>query len=458
MRLSPSELLGSIAMTFTEVITFRGTKGNSEDLHCGHRFLRREAPDVPSSNVIITVVTEALVQQKACHRCATLAVLSLICNMLQESIKYNMLLLKGIAWPWRALMMRRMNEHCLENFRMDKHVFYKLCDILQSRCLLRHTNRIKIEEQLAIFLFIVGHNLRTRAVQELFRYSGETISRHFNNVLNAIMAISLDFFQPSGSDIPPEIREDPRFYPYFRDCVGAVDGIHFPVMVGVDEQGPFRNKNGFLSQNVLAACSFDMKFHYVLAGWEGSAADLRVLNSALTRRNKLQVPEGRYYLVDAKYSNIPGFIAPYYDAAYGLIEFSGGPQDAKELFNHRHSLLHNVTGRIFGALKARFPILMSAPPYPLPTQVKLVVAACALHNYIRGEKPDDWIFRMYEQEAGLQLEDPMPPLETEQPLMHAENQVLDISFDSEQLENASQLRDSIAAEIWNDYIRDFSTI
>lgn len=74
--------------------------------------------------------------------------------------------------------------------------------------------------------------------------------------------------------------------------MGAVDGIHIPVMVGVDEQGPFRNKNGILSQNVLAACSFDLKFHYVLAGWEGSASDLRVLNSAITRRNKLQVPEG----------------------------------------------------------------------------------------------------------------------------------------------------------------------
>ncbi|GKD25892.1 hypothetical protein Tco_1232106, partial [Tanacetum coccineum] len=95
------------------------------------------------------------------------------------------------------------------------------------------------------------------------------------------------------------------------DCVGAVSGIHFPVIVGVDEQGPFRNKNGALSQSVIASCSFDMKFHYVLAGWEGSAPDLKVLNSALTRRNKLEVPEGKYFLVDFKYENIPGFIAPY---------------------------------------------------------------------------------------------------------------------------------------------------
>lgn len=112
-------------------------------------------------------------------------------------------------------VLKGPNEGCLENFRMDKEAFYKLCNMLHGRGLLRHTNRIKIEEQLGIFMFIVGHNLRTRAVQELFRYSGETISRHFNNVLSAIIAVSLEMFQPPKSEVPPAIREDPQFYPYF---------------------------------------------------------------------------------------------------------------------------------------------------------------------------------------------------------------------------------------------------
>ncbi|KAJ6672698.1 hypothetical protein OIU85_013980 [Salix viminalis] len=358
------------------------------------------------------------------------------------------------------VVLSGQSDHCLENFRMDKQAFYKLCDILQGKGLLRHTNRIKIEEQLAIFLFIIGHNLRTRAVQELFRYSGETISRHFNNVLNAIMAISLEFFQPPGPDIPPEIFEDPRFYPYFKDCVGAVDRIHIPVMVGIDEQGPFRNKNGLLSQSVLAACSFDLRFHYVLAGWEGSASDLRVLNSALTRRNNLQVPEGKYYLVDSKYTNMPGFIAPYNGISCHLNEYSDGypPQDSRELFNQRHTLLRNATDRSFGALKSRFPILMAAPPYPLQTQVKLVVAACALHNYILREKPDDLIFKMYEHDTVLQMEESLPPLEVEHPIMQVENPGLDIAFDTEQLEFSSQLRDSIAGDMWDDCIGDLSTM
>ena len=63
-------------------------------------------------------------------------------------------------------------------------------------------------------------------------------------------------------------------------------------MVKIEDQGAFRNRKGFISQNVLAACSFDMQFQYVLAGWEGSVADSRILDAALERQNKLHVLEG----------------------------------------------------------------------------------------------------------------------------------------------------------------------
>ncbi|GJT01864.1 hypothetical protein Tco_0823033 [Tanacetum coccineum] len=113
-------------------------------------------------------------------------------------------------------------------------------------------------------------------------------------------------------DVVPMVKEGARG-PGLRGTLRIVWELLVAYkIVGVDEQGPFRNKNGALSQSVNASCSFDMKFHYVLAGWEGSAPDLKVLNSALTRRNKLQVPEGKYFLVDFKYENIPGFIAPYH--------------------------------------------------------------------------------------------------------------------------------------------------
>ena len=43
---------------------------------------------------------------------------------------------------------------------------------------------------------------------------------------------------------------------------------------------------------MLAAISFDLKFTYVLAGWEGSAHDSRVFNDAFARPGGFSIPEG----------------------------------------------------------------------------------------------------------------------------------------------------------------------
>ena len=43
---------------------------------------------------------------------------------------------------------------------------------------------------------------------------------------------------------------------------------------------------------MLAAISFDLKFTNVLAGWEGSAHDLHVLNDAFSRPRGFSIPKG----------------------------------------------------------------------------------------------------------------------------------------------------------------------
>ena len=57
-------------------------------------------------------------------------------------------------------------------------------------------------------------------------------------------------------------------------------------------QGKFRSCKDGTTQNVLAAISFDLKFTYVLAGWEGSAHDSRVFNDAFARPGGFSIPEG----------------------------------------------------------------------------------------------------------------------------------------------------------------------
>ena len=57
-------------------------------------------------------------------------------------------------------------------------------------------------------------------------------------------------------------------------------------------QGRFHGRKDGTTQNVLAAISFDLKFTYVLAGWEGSAHDSRVLNDAFARLGGFSIPDG----------------------------------------------------------------------------------------------------------------------------------------------------------------------
>ncbi|KAM7513853.1 hypothetical protein LguiA_003436 [Lonicera macranthoides] len=336
------------------------------------------------------------------------------------------------------------DDFCREMLRMDKHVFHKLCDNLRNRGMLRDTAGVMIEEQLAIFLNIVGHNERNRVIQERFQHSGETISRHFNNVLKAIKSLSREFLQPAPTSTPPEILASNRFYPYFKDCIGVIDGMHIPAHVPAKDQSRFRNKRGDLSQNVLAACTFDLQFIFIYPGWEGSAADSRVLRAVLDDpdQNFPEIPEGKYYLVDMGYSNMEGFIAPYQGVRYNLHEYRGAnhlPRNAKELFNHRQASLRNVIQRSFDVLKARFPILKLAPQYAFHTQRDIVIAACVLHNLIRREEINDWLFNGID---GVLVED-LSDLDDHPDMQLA----LPING-----QIASSLRDSIAASMWDDFI------
>ena len=54
----------------------------------------------------------------------------------------------------------------------------------------------------------------------------------------------------------------------------------------------YRGRKGYPTLNVLAACSFDLKFTYILPRWEGTPSDSRIIKNALTREDKLIIPNG----------------------------------------------------------------------------------------------------------------------------------------------------------------------
>jgi hypothetical protein len=93
----------------------------------------------------------------------------------------------------RELTLRRMvfngDLECLENTRMDRHSFHRLCDMLKTTGRLSATRNMNVEEMVAMFLHIVAHDVKNRVIKRQFARSGETISRQFNKVLNSIIRL-----------------------------------------------------------------------------------------------------------------------------------------------------------------------------------------------------------------------------------------------------------------------------
>lgn len=54
--------------------------------------------------------------------------------------------------------------------------------------------------------------------------------------------------------VPQEISKSPKYYPYFKNCIGALDGSLIPVTVPAKLGPIYRCRKGFTSQNILVVC------------------------------------------------------------------------------------------------------------------------------------------------------------------------------------------------------------
>ncbi|GJW39887.1 putative nuclease HARBI1 isoform X1 [Tanacetum coccineum] len=273
------------------------------------------------------------------------------------------LVVKGIIIGHNALNKKRLA--CRTSSRTDLKEHYGL----------PATRNVSIEESLGIFLMILAHGCGNRFAQETFNHSEETIHRHFYKVLKAVLKLSGDIIRPNtnyNEEVPPQILNNSRYYLMFKNCIGAIDGTHVRASVQEHEQAKY----------------------------------------IALRRPEVNFPRptgDKYYVVDAGYPNTKEYLAPYKgnDIRYHIPDFCRGqssaqraPKGKKETFNYYHSSLRNVIERTFGVFKARWAILKDMHVnYSYETQVSIVIASMAIHNYIRKKRQFDEAFNTAQQET-----------------------------------------------------------
>jgi len=120
------------------------------------------------------------------------------------------------------MIFNTTDAECLAMLHMTRAPFFALCNLFRGRGLVRETSVCSVEEQVAIFLHVVGHNQRFRVVHQSFRRSIETVSRVFHQVLYGVGKLRNEMIKPPTTGTDPKIMGSQRWYPYIQVLVNPV--------------------------------------------------------------------------------------------------------------------------------------------------------------------------------------------------------------------------------------------
>lgn len=89
--------------------------------------------------------------------------------------------------------------------------------------------------------------------------------RHFHCVLDVLCSLAAKYIV-----LPQTLSEilasNPKYASQYDNCRLAFDGTHVAAFLPEADAMPFRDRTGRLSQNVFAACTFDILFAFVVSG------------------------------------------------------------------------------------------------------------------------------------------------------------------------------------------------
>jgi hypothetical protein len=138
--------------------------------------------------------------------------------------------LSGLEW---VQMKLGGNKTCYDMFRMSPDMFNRLHSLLVQSYGLKSSTKSTSKEALGMFLWMLGAPQSVRQAEDRFERSLGTVSSMFSKVLKSVVKLAADIIKPKD----PQFREmhlllaNRRFYPYFKDCIEAIDGTHVPCVV-----------------------------------------------------------------------------------------------------------------------------------------------------------------------------------------------------------------------------------
>ncbi|XP_055072963.2 uncharacterized protein [Misgurnus anguillicaudatus] len=287
-----------------------------------------------------------------------------------------------------------------------KHLLQLVTPIIQRQ----NTNfreSISPGERLMITLRFLATGESFRSLHYAFRIGCSTLSELIPETCRAIYQVLKEKHLkcPTTADEWIKVSEGFQTTAKFPNCLGALDGKHIRIKPPPQCGAQFFNYKHFNSIVMMALVDSNYRFLYVDVGCNGRVSDGGVfrgttLQESLEQRTAnipqstplpgTDIPMPFFVVADEAFPLKPYLMKPF--ARRGLSR-------EQRVFNYRLSRARRIVENTFGIFANRFRVFLTTINLQPNVVEDIVLASCALHNYLRDECVDAYMCEIPDQDG-----------------------------------------------------------
>ncbi|XP_025203752.1 protein ALP1-like [Melanaphis sacchari] len=238
---------------------------------------------------------------------------------------------------------------------------------------------IPADTKLKITLRYLATGDSFKSLEYFFRVPKSTISKFLPEVCTEIYAALAEFIEvPSTRKLWDEIEQNFQNRWNFPRCIGAMDGKHILIKAPPKSGTEYYNYKHQYSIILLALVDHNYCFTYIDVGANGKASDAGVFRESslfeALENNTLNTPENAVIVADDAFPLKTYLLKPY--SRRNLTR-------EQAIFNYRLSRARRISENAFGILVSKFRIFEKQIPLIADKVDKIVLACCAIHNWLR---------------------------------------------------------------------------
>jgi hypothetical protein len=188
-----------------------------------------------------------------------------ICGLLNERKVWSWF--KANQSFWDNSYPRWTDRMWVEHLRMKRQTFIYICNELAAQLRKKCTpfrEAIPVTKRVAIALWRLATGHDYRSIGQLFGVGRSMCCKITHDVCKAIVNVLLpEFIKIASTEQLVEIKDCFRIMSGLRQCVGAIDGTHIPIIAPKEHQVDYFNRKHFHSIVLQAVVDHNSRYAYL---------------------------------------------------------------------------------------------------------------------------------------------------------------------------------------------------